>query len=376
MYCAGKSTTLSILSGVHPPSSGVALIAGHSVESDLSSVYTVLGVCPQADRVWDELSVRQHLMFYARLKGVDRAHERALVQRMAEMVSLDGDDFGKKASQLSGGTRRRLCIAISLIGSPPVWLLDEPTTGLSAEAKREVWDIIAKQKTLGRCVIITTVSRHPQSLTLGLPRAAVHHECCSCLALSPVSCLRCPCVQHSMEEADTLCTRIGIVCNGRLQAVGSQAHLKSKFGDGFKLTLNLSQETDFVVPNPALPLQPQQYTLMQEPIDMDRQSTPASVTRRLLHFIEESIYPSAILSSYNARRLQFILPHPAGHSTAFATTYLPAVLSVFDRMEEFKGRLLKEYRIQEWGLAHASLEEVFINCVRQAEQKASLNSED
>jgi ABC-type multidrug transport system ATPase subunit len=179
-----------------------------------------------------------------------------------------------------------------------------------------------------------------------------------------------------MEEADTLCNRIGIVYNGQLQAIGSQSHLKSKFGDGFKLTLNLSLETDFVVPNPSLPLQPQQYQLMQEPIEMDQQTTPPSVTRRVLHFIQDSIYPSAILSSYNSRRMQFILPHPAGHSSAFATTYLPAVLSVFDRMEEFKGRLLTNYRIQEWGLAHASLEEVFINCVRQAEQKQIINKEE
>ena len=143
---AGKSTTLSILSGLYHPSSGRALIAGHDVETDLGAVYTVLGICPQADRVWDDLTIQQHLTFYARLKGVDRLHESALVQRIAEMVSLDGDSFGKAASTLSGGTRRRLAIAISLIGNPSVWLLDEPTTGLSPEARREVWDIISKQK--------------------------------------------------------------------------------------------------------------------------------------------------------------------------------------------------------------------------------------
>ena len=162
---AGKSTTLSILSGLYPPSSGRALIAGHDVESELSAVYTVLGICPQADRVWDELTVQQTLTFYARLKGVDRVHENALVQRIAEMVSLDGDAFGKRASTLSGGTRRRLSIAISLIGNPAVWLLDEPSTGLSAEARREVWDIVSRQKAYGRCIIITTHSVSNQHST-------------------------------------------------------------------------------------------------------------------------------------------------------------------------------------------------------------------
>ena len=155
----GKSTTLSILSGLYGPSSGRALIGGHDVENDLSAVYTQLGVCPQADRVWEDLTVRQHLVFYARLKGVDRKKERALVQKTAEMVTLDGDSFDKKAGTLSGGTRRRLAIAISLIGNPQVWLLDEPTTGLSVEAKREVWDIISKQKAAGRCVVLTSHSK-------------------------------------------------------------------------------------------------------------------------------------------------------------------------------------------------------------------------
>ena len=74
------------------------------------------------------------------------------------MVTLDGDTFDKKAGELSGGTKRRLSIAISLIGDPRVWLLDEPTTGLSVEAKRDVWDIIAKQKAAGRCVLLTSHS--------------------------------------------------------------------------------------------------------------------------------------------------------------------------------------------------------------------------
>jgi ABC-type multidrug transport system ATPase subunit len=174
------------------------------------------GICPQADRVWDDLTVQQHLTFYARLQGVDRKHESALVQLIACMVSLDGDSFGKPASTLSGGTRRRLAIAISLVGNPRVWLLDEPTTGLSPEARREVWDIISLQKAYGRCICIIITS-------------------------------------HAMDEVDTLCTRIGIVCGGRLEAVGTQQRLKLKYGDGYKLTLNFTQDTDFKV-DPTLSL--------------------------------------------------------------------------------------------------------------------------
>ena len=348
--CSGKSTTLSILSGLYGPSAGRALIGGHDVENELNEVYTLLGVCPQADRVWDDLTVRQHLTFYARLKGVERKRERALVQRTAEMVTLDGDQFDKKAGELSGGTRRRLAIAISLIGNPRVWLLDEPTTGLSVEAKRDVWDIISKQKASGRCVVLTS---------------------------------------HSMEETDTLADRIGIMCNGQLQALGTPHELKQKYGDGFKLTLHLSAETDFLVLS-SRPLPQQQQQLLTESVELDETTTPTSVTRRLLHFIQDEIYPSAVLSFVSSRRVQFILPHTptstAAVATATATTTtttasssasrsLPAVLSVFDRLDAAKVRLLSSYRIQEWGLAHASLEEVFVNIVKQAEVRAAADDD-
>ena len=326
---AGKSTTLSILSGLYPPSGGRALIAGHDVEMELDQAYTVLGICPQHDRVYDDLTVEQHLTFYARLKGVARKKERALVQRSAEMVGLDGDNFRKLASTLSGGTRRRLSIANSLIGNPRIWLLDEPTTGLSAEARREVWAIVSKQKAYGRCIVITT---------------------------------------HSMEEADTLCSRIGIVCDGQLQAVGTQSHLKHKYGEGFKLTLNLTADTDFIV-DPTLPLQQQQQTLLSQPTSLDQSTQPPSVTRRLLRFVQAEVYPSAILASVMERRVQFVLPHTSSSAGASASADLPAVLQVFDRMDVHSVQLSRKYRIQEWGLSHASLEEVFIRIVKQSEAR-------
>ena len=156
--------------------------------------------------------------------------------------------------------------------------------------------------------------------------------------------------------------------------MGSQARLKQKFGDGFKLTLNMAQDTDFRV-DAALSLREQQQALLREEVSRDEASTPPEVTRRVLRFIEEKIYPGAILSGVVSRRVQFILPHQQGSAGSGTTVSLPAVLSVFDRMEEFKGRLLKEYRIQEWGLAHASLEEVFINIVRQAEAREAKEGE-
>ena len=120
-------------------------------------------------------------------------------------VGLDGDGFYTKAGQLSGGMRRRLSIAMSIVGDPPIVVMDEPTTGLDPDNRQQVWKIIHRLKSPSRLLIITT---------------------------------------HSMEEAETLSTRIAIMARGELRCLGSPQHLKAKFGKGFILTVNsLAAET-------------------------------------------------------------------------------------------------------------------------------------
>lgn len=284
---AGKSTTLSILSGTLDSSTGVALIAGKDVETEKESVYSVLGICPQFDCVWTELTVLEHLFFYARVKGVDPEHEYALVQRLAEMVELDGDSLNKGAGTLSGGQLRRLSIAISLIGNPKVWLLDEPSTGLSPEARRQIWDIVNKQKKYGRCVIITT---------------------------------------HSMEEADTLCNRIGIMARGSLRCVGPQQHLKTRFGEGFSLTINL-----------------------------DAPATPSAL-KRLTKFVHSHLNEEAVLESSWEYVVKYRLPQAERER----------IFSMFSFMEEKRESLKKHYGIDEYGIGQTSLEEVFVRIVQDA----------
>ncbi|KAJ3047994.1 hypothetical protein HK097_010977, partial [Rhizophlyctis rosea] len=195
---AGKTTLISILTGLYDASGGVAKLAGFDIGEERESVYRVIGICPQHDILWDDLTVEEHLLFYARLKGVPVAEEKEAVQTSMATVSLDGPFASRLSKGLSGGEKRRLSIAIALVGSPSVVFLDEPTTGLDPEVRRLVWDIVGRARE-GKTIILTT---------------------------------------HSMEEAEVLCQRIGIMAKGTLRCLGAPLHLKNLYGSGFRVSFS------------------------------------------------------------------------------------------------------------------------------------------
>jgi ABC-type multidrug transport system ATPase subunit len=105
-------------------------------------VHLNMGVCPQFDLLWPDLTVEEHLLFYARLKGVKPSEEKEKVQKaMKEVLLSERANF--KISELSGGMKRRLSVSISLVGDPKIIFLDEPSTGLDPENRRQLWDILA-----------------------------------------------------------------------------------------------------------------------------------------------------------------------------------------------------------------------------------------
>ncbi|XP_046522803.1 phospholipid-transporting ATPase ABCA3 isoform X2 [Equus quagga] len=193
---AGKTTTLSMLTGLFPPTSGRAYISGYEISQDMVQIRKNLGLCPQHDVLFDNLTVAEHLYFYAQLKGLSRQKCPEEVKRMLHILSLE-DKRDSRCRFLSGGMKRKLSIGIALIAGSKVLMLDEPTSGMDAISRRAIWDLLQQQKS-DRTILLTT---------------------------------------HFMDEADLLGDRIAIMAKGELQCCGSSLFLKQKYGAGYHMTL-------------------------------------------------------------------------------------------------------------------------------------------
>ncbi|KAI1321577.1 hypothetical protein EDD11_003057 [Mortierella claussenii] len=194
---AGKSTLIHLLTGLYRPTSGTAYVAGANIRTDMSTIHSKIGVCPQHDILWGDLTVADHLLFYSRLRGIPPHLEQQAVTYAIASVSLSMFR-DRQVKGLSGGEKRRVSIAISLLGDNTVIFLDEPSTGLDPAVRRVIWDIINRVK-INRTVVLTT---------------------------------------HSMEEADILSDRIAIMTSGRLRCIGTSLHLKDLYGSGFRLDIS------------------------------------------------------------------------------------------------------------------------------------------
>ncbi|XP_029725473.2 phospholipid-transporting ATPase ABCA3 isoform X1 [Aedes albopictus] len=201
---AGKTTTFKMMTGDESFSSGEAWVNGFSLTSDMTSVYRNIGYCPQFDALLDDLTGRETLKIYALLRGVRREEVGNVSLTLAEDLNFL-KHIDKKIKQYSGGNKRKLSTALSLMGNPSVVYLDEPTTGMDPGAKRQVWDMICKVRSSGKAIVLTS---------------------------------------HSMEECEALCTRLAIMVNGEFKCLGSTQHLKNKFSKGFLLTIKVNKSED------------------------------------------------------------------------------------------------------------------------------------
>ena len=186
---AGKSSTMRMIGCVSPPSGGELTILGLDPVADGPAIRARLGVVPQEDTLDVELTVRENLIIYGRYFGLPRDVIAERATRLLEFVQL-ADRAADQVEPLSGGMKRRLTIARSLINEPEILLLDEPTTGLDPQARHAVWDRLYRLKQQGVTLVLTT---------------------------------------HYMDEAEQLCDRLVVMDRGKIAAEGSPRDLIARY---------------------------------------------------------------------------------------------------------------------------------------------------
>ncbi|KAL6969076.1 Phospholipid-transporting ATPase abca7 [Sarracenia purpurea var. burkii] len=157
---AGKTSFISMMIGLIKPSSGMAYVQGLDIRTQMNEIYTSMGVCPQHDLLWENLTGREHLLFYGRLKNLKGSALYQAVEDSLKSVNLfHGGVADKQAGKYSGGMKRRLSVAISLIGDPKVVYMDEPSTGLDPASRNNLWNVVKRAKQ-NRAIILTSNLSH------------------------------------------------------------------------------------------------------------------------------------------------------------------------------------------------------------------------
>ena len=198
---AGKTTIFKAITKEHAPTHGSIYVNGLNIMKNFDEVKLMFGYCPQFDAIFPYMTVYENLEFYSKIKGVDPNKLSEIIKAMIESMTLT--KYTKKlAGRLSGGNKRKLSVAISMICNPPIVLLDEPSTGMDPEARRFMWAVIHKltSKSDSNCVIMTT---------------------------------------HAMDEAETLCRRMAIMVNGEFVCMGSANYIKENYGYGFEIDVRI-----------------------------------------------------------------------------------------------------------------------------------------
>ncbi|CAB3379772.1 Hypothetical predicted protein [Cloeon dipterum] len=200
---AGKTTMMSILARMISPTDGLVQVLGFDLKNNHSLLRKSVGMCPQHNLLFGELTLKEHLVFFAVLKGKSMKDAEIEAKELLRTFRLDSK-MDALVSELSGGMKRKLQLAIALVGGSKVVILDEPTSGLDPEARREIWDLLLSFRE-NRTILLST---------------------------------------HFMEEADVLGDTIAIMSHGRMECCGSTMYLKRLFGTGYRLNLLTTNNCD------------------------------------------------------------------------------------------------------------------------------------
>ncbi|KMQ94889.1 atp-binding cassette sub-family a member 2-like protein [Lasius niger] len=278
---AGKTTTMKIIIAEEAATRGRVQIGGHNINTHMADAFRQMGYCPQHDAQWKNITVREHLECYAAIRGVPWSDVDRIVDLYLSGLQIH-EHADKQTQECSGGTRRKLSFAMAMVGGPKVVLMDEPSTGMDPRSKRFLWDTILASFQGGRGAILTT---------------------------------------HSMEEADALCSRVGIMVKGELRCIGSTQHLKNLYGAGYTLEMKL-------LGGDCTP------------------TTPSGDRIATLKEFVAGLFPDATLEESFADRLVFAVPQHSVNSLA----------ECFMQLEKAK----LELDIEEYSFSQTTLEQVFL----------------
>ena len=204
---AGKTTILSMLSCLLRPDEGDALVMGHSIQKDQMGVKSTLGVVPQDIALYEDMSARENLVFWARMYGLRGEVLKTRVDEVLEVIGLT-DRAKDRVDKYSGGMKRRVNIGVDLLHKPQVIFMDEPTVGIDPQSRRNILDSVVTLKNQGMTVLYTT---------------------------------------HYMEEAQELSDHIAIMDHGRIIASGTNQELVKIVGELDRITVTLNAEPGRVI---------------------------------------------------------------------------------------------------------------------------------
>lgn len=290
---AGKTSALRTVVADEIPTKGRVAVAGYDMATDLKKAIRNIGYCPQHDALWKSVTVEEHLDCYANIRGIKRSMIPKVIRALLEGLQIS-QHAKKRTEALSGGTKRKLSYAISMLGDPKIVLLDEPSTGMDPQSKRYFWDTIVASFQGERGAILTT---------------------------------------HAMEEADFLCSRVGIMVKGQLKCIGSTQHLKNKFGSGYILEAKIIANGDE---------REQRYQELER------------VIRR--------IFRNATIQEKFEDRVKYQIPQTGEMSLA----------EIFSSLEDAK----RDIGIEEYSFSQTTLEQVFLEFAKQQEFEDNHDRQD
>src|SRR3990172_8821989 len=201
---AGKTTTISMLSTLYTPTSGDAIIGGHSVTKDPMAVRQVIGVVPQDIALYEDLTAQENLVFWGQMYGLSGKSLNSRVDEVLEQIGMT-EKAKDRVKTYSGGMKRRVNIVVGLLHKPRLLFMDEPTVGIDPQSRRAILDSVKDLNKQGMTVLYTT---------------------------------------HYMEEAAELSDRVGIMDHGELIALGTQSELTQQVGEMETLILHVSENED------------------------------------------------------------------------------------------------------------------------------------